>query len=280
MNVKKPFQQNLSLGLSVLLLFGSLTIADPALAKKKDKPAEPNGKTEVSQPQATPQMTIGEEAREVYNQGVELFQVGQIQAEKGNKRGQQKLLEEAIHKFETALTKDAQLVEAQSNIGFAYLTMEEHRNAVKAFNKALAINDKHLNSLNGLSTAYAFDGKIEESIRAYDRLTQLDPANPQYFFNKGSVLHKAGRLNEAKEAYQEALRIDPAYQRALFNMGTLLENRGELSAALPFYEKAKGSEIGNTIGLEAIRRIEAIQSALGSSENKPESGASAPKDKE
>jgi Flp pilus assembly protein TadD len=125
------------------------------------------------------------------------------------------------------------------------------------------MNPQHLNTLNGLSTAYAFDKKLDLALTTFDKLTTLDPTNSQYFFNKGSVLQKAGRVAAARQAYEQALKIQPGDQRALFNLGTLLENQGNLKEAQKYYEKAKGVEIGNTIGLEAIRRLETIQAAAG-----------------
>lgn len=202
-----------------------------------------------------------------YNKGVELFQIAQVQNEKGNSNGQKQLLKEAIKRFENALSKNPKLVEAQSNIGFAYLTMHDYRRAITAFEKALAINSQHLNTLNGLSTAYAFSGNIDKAIQTFDKLTTLDPGNSQYFFNKGSVLQRAGRIDAAQKAYEQALKITPNDQRTLFNMGTLYENQGKLETARPYYEKAKGVEIGNTIGLEAIRRMEIIDAALKESKN-------------
>jgi tetratricopeptide (TPR) repeat protein len=197
-----------------------------------------------------------------YNKGVELFQIAQIQNEKGNAAGQKKLLKEAIKQFELSLQVNPKLVEAQSNIGFAYLTLHDYRQSIRAFEKALTINPNHLNTLNGLSTAYAFDKKTDEAIKTFNKLTTLDPANSQYFFNKGSVLQKAGRLEEAEQTYLQALKIKPNDQRVLFNLGTLYENQGKLQEAKPYYEKAKGVEIGNSIGLEAIRRLESINAAL------------------
>lgn len=212
---------------------------------------------------AAPAQSTEDRAKIEFNKGVELFQIGQIQSEKGNRAGQKKLLMEAIHRFEAALKESPQLVEAQSNIGFAWLTLRDNRKAIAAFEKALLINPQHLNTLNGLATAYAFDNKLDKALATFDKLTTLNPANSQYFFNKGSVLQKAGRIDEAQAAYEQALKVQPTDQRSLFNMGTLLENQGKLEEARGYYEKAKGVEIGNTIGLEAIRRLEAINASLG-----------------
>ena len=197
-----------------------------------------------------------------YNKGCELFAIAKTQAEKGNESGAKQLLKEALKHFETALSQNPKLIEAQSNIGFVYLTRHEYRKAIGTFNKALALNERHVNTLNGLATAYAFNGEISHALATFDKLTTLSPGNSEYYFNKGSILQKAGRLDEAHKAYDEALRIQPSNQFALFNLGTLLENEGKLEEAKPYYEKAKGVEIGNTAGLESIHRLEAIQDAL------------------
>lgn len=259
-NRLQPIALCLGLGLTMALAGWALPAAN----------AQPQTSGAVAAKQeSTPASTLPAGAVE-YNKGVELFQVAQIQNEKGNSSGQKKLLREAIKNFEAALVKNPKLVEAQSNIGFAYLTLHDYRKAIAAFEKALILNPKHLNTLNGLSTAYAFSGNIDKAIQTFDKLTTLDPGNSQYFFNKGSVLQRAGRINEAQKAYEQALKISPNDQRTLFNLGTLYENLGKLETARPYYEKAKGVEIGNTIGLEAIRRMEIIDATLKSGKNTAE----------
>jgi tetratricopeptide (TPR) repeat protein len=250
-----------NLSLSLILTVSCLGFsATDVQAKTQSPPAQNNSSEQTAAKQDGDNTPATAEAKALveYNKGVELFQIAQIQRDKGNLPGQKQLLKESIKHFELALASNARMVEAQSNIGFAYLTLKDHKKAIGAFETALAINPQHLNTLNGLSTAYAFDGKLDQAIQTFDKLTTLDPGNSQYYFNKGSVLQKAGRTEEARIAYEQALKIHPNDQRALFNLGTLLENMGKLDEARPYYEKAKGVEIGNTIGLEAIRRLEAI----------------------
>lgn len=203
-----------------------------------------------------------------YNKGCELFSIAKAQGQKGNRLGEKQLLKESLKQFQMALTKNPKLTEAQSNIGFVYLTQRDYRKAIDAFEKALAMNSQHVNTLNGLATAYAFNGTIDKAIQTFDKLTVLSPGNSEYYFNKGSVLQKSGRLPEAQKAYESALKIQPSSQFALFNMGTLLENQGKLEEAKAYYEKAKSVEIGNTAGLEAIQRLDEINKELKRKEAK------------
>ncbi len=195
-------------------------------------------------------------AKDKYNRGVYLFQVGQQQAQTGNRNGQQDLLKKAIVEFEAALALDPSLVEAQSNVGFAYLTMGKEKKAIKAFNKALALNDAHLNSLNGLATAQAQRGLFEASLLTFDKLTTLDPGNAEYWFNKGSIHQKYQQTDAAEYAYRQALKINPAHQQSWFNLGTLYENLHEFTEAKDAYTRVKSIDITTPIGLEATNRLQ------------------------
>ncbi len=237
--------------------------------------AEPTQPADVVGPPVQP--IPSQKALDRYNRGVELFQLAQIQLEKGNPKAQERLLKKAIEQFEEAIKQESDLVEAQSNIGFAWLTLEKHGRAIDAFNRALKLNPKHLNTLHGLMTAFAFDKQVDKAIEVADRLTLLDPGEPTYFYSKGSVLQRAGRFKEARAAYEEALRLDPNHQRSLFNLATLLENQGKLEEAKPFYERAKGIEVGNIVGLEAIHRLEAIEIVLKQKAEKQEQATPEPR---
>ena len=197
---------------------------------------------------------------EDYNRGVEIFNYAQLQLQNGNFKGHLEQLKLARTTFETALRADPTMVEAQSNIGYVYLTEKNYKKAIKAFNKALLINENHLASLNGLATTYTLRHKFVKALGYYKTLTKLAPGNDQYWFNQGSVLQRMTRHDDAKTAYDEAVKINPNNQRAWFNVGTLYENKGATEQALLAYQKVKTIDLGNPIGLEALNRIKQIQS--------------------
>ncbi|MBY0450845.1 MAG: tetratricopeptide repeat protein [Cyanobacteria bacterium] len=244
--------------------------AEETAEKPLEKAAETSPKPEEhkAEESVSPEITALQE----YNKGVELFQVAQIQAEKGNQKGQKTLLTEAIHHFEKALKLNAQLVEAQSNIGFAQLTLRKYSQAEASFKTALKLNPHHINTLNGLATTQALKGDLDQAVKTFDQLLILIPDNPQYWFNKGSVMQRAGKADEAQKAYEKALALEPNDQRSLFNLATLLHNQGQLMQAKPFYEKAKRISISNPIGLECIHRLELI--GQGPGQTTPESHSS------
>jgi Flp pilus assembly protein TadD len=196
-----------------------------------------------------------------YNKGVELFQVAQGQAEKGNVNGQQVLLQEAVKHFRQALQLNPKRVESQSNIGFVELTLRRYKPAVRAFEQALRIQPDHPNTLNGLATAFTLLDQPDNALRVLNRLLQVAPDNAQYWFNQGCVLQKTKRFDAARKSYAQALSINPSDQRTLFNLATLAEAQGNQSEAIRLFTQAKNTGIDTPIGLEAYRRLQALQPA-------------------
>lgn len=267
--------QPISLAFDVSNLYKS---QNRASVQALDPVQTPNTEEQV---QAYPLVSEGvdpkkEKAVENYNQGVELFQAAQIHADRGDMATQKKLLREAIKTFKVAAALDKSRADAQSNIGFCFLTLKNYKLAISAFNDALQIDPNHLNTLNALATTYAFNGSNEKAITTFEKLTLLEPANADYWFNKGSVLQKANRNDEAIVAYTQAAEIDPKHQRAWFNLGTLHENLGQLDKAKQNYEHAKDVEVGNSIGLEAINRLQDLAVRLNNNAGPATSDALTP----
>ena len=235
----------------------SAATQQPAKAEapeKKSKDAA-GAQSDVGPPPPSPH----DQAVDAYNDGLRLFGDAQFNANQGNISGQEKLLKAALKKFQDAADLDPDLVESQSNIGYTYLTLKDYKKAIEAFNAVLAKNPHHLNTLNGLATAYAFDNQIDEAAKTFDTLTLLAPDNPDYLFNYGSVLQKAGRFDAAVAEYERALKVEPHHQRTLFNLATLYQNQGKLDQAREYYEQAKSVDITGTIGLESLSRLKEIE---------------------
>ena len=239
--------------------------AETKATRQKDKPRNPRPSKAVGkdvESSASTNATTDKDPHadlDEYNKGVELFQVAQGQAEKGNLNGQQALLQEAARHFSASLKLNPQRVEAQSNLGFVELTLRRYRPAVKAFERALAIQPRHPNTLNGLSTAYTLMNQTDKALDAMDQLLKVVPDNAQYWYNQGCILQKARRFNEAEKSYQQALSLNAQDQRTLFNLGTLAEARGKRVEAEVLFTKAKNTGIDTPIGLEAYKRLQALQ---------------------
>ncbi len=71
-------------------------------------------------------------------------------------------------------------------------------------------NKKTAAYYNNLAEAYSKEGKVDDSIAAYNQAAQLAPDNAaQYYFNEGAVLTNAGKADEANAAFDKVIAADP-----------------------------------------------------------------------
>jgi len=127
-------------------------------------------------------------------------------------------------------------------------------------------------------------GNLDEAVRQYEKVLELDPKNARAHLNLGIVYGRQNNLiaeppkdivdlagyhleqlpkkslwkKEISE-YNEALRIDPNFAEAHFNLGVAYQEKGKLKEAIAEYEKAlqiypKYLEAHNNLGILYFRR--------------------------
>ena len=81
-------------------------------------------------------------------------------------------------------------------------------------------------------------GKPREALRAFDAALAMAPSFPEAHSNRGVALQEMGRLDEALAAEERALRHRPNYAMAHYNRGNILKDLGRLDEALTAYDRA------------------------------------------
>jgi tetratricopeptide (TPR) repeat protein len=81
-------------------------------------------------------------------------------------------------------------------------------------------NKKTAAYYNNLAEVYSKEGKVDDSITAYNQAAQLAPDNAaQYYFNEGAVLTNAGKADEANVAFDKVIAADPTKALAYYWKG-------------------------------------------------------------
>jgi hypothetical protein len=113
-------------------------------------------------------------------------------------------VEEAIRKYEFAISRKPSLAEAEFYLGMAW-------------------NDL---------------GDLDRAAEHYERCLQLDPINGKCESNLGGVLVAKGMPGEARRRYEHSLTLKPDLQIAHKELADLLCGSGEYQAAIAHYEAA------------------------------------------
>lgn len=119
---------------------------------------------------------------------------------------------------EPALPDDAQACNTQGN---TWLQANRVADAIKAYDRAIALQadylDPHFNRGNALLRL----GRKAEALTAFERAIALAPGLALAHYNRATVLEGMGREQESMDSYRQVLCIEPGHVQAQFNLGCL-----------------------------------------------------------
>ncbi|TGH32196.1 tetratricopeptide repeat protein, partial [Escherichia coli] len=82
----------------------------------------------------------------------------------------------------------------------------------------------------GLANFYAKSGRVEEAVRAYEKVFEIKPDSPNIMKLYADFLRDNGRRREALEMYKRSLSMIPTNAPAIFNAGILSAKLGDVNA--------------------------------------------------
>lgn len=75
-------------------------------------------------------------------------------------------------------------------------------------------------------------GLLEEALADLDAAIAADPGYPDYYIDRGNLLHRMGRPEQARADYETAMRVGPPFPEPYYNRAELLFAAGDHEAAL------------------------------------------------
>jgi len=115
-----------------------------------------------------------------------------------------------ILSLEQAVSADPTNADAWLQLGNVYFDTGNPPNAIRAYEKFLALRPGDPNVLTDLGVMYRRNGQPEKAVESFDKAIALDPTHQQSWFNKGIVLrYDLNDREGAIKAWQELLKINP-----------------------------------------------------------------------
>jgi tetratricopeptide (TPR) repeat protein len=106
-----------------------------------------------------------------------------------------------------------------NQLGIHYFGVQDWAQAVKSFERALAINPNFSQPYNQMGYGYRFLEKYDKAERAFKKYIQLIPDDPNPYDSYAELLMKMGRFKESIQNYEKALSIDPNFVASYVGIG-------------------------------------------------------------
>jgi tetratricopeptide (TPR) repeat protein len=120
-----------------------------------------------------------------------------------------------------------------------YLRVNEPEEAVKAYQKALAIDPDDPTILTDLAVLYVRQGDVQEALKLAEKAAEVAPNFENAFVLLGRLYAGTGNNAKAIEAYRRVIAINPSNHDAYLLLGTLYAQENRFREALEALEHLK-----------------------------------------
>jgi tetratricopeptide (TPR) repeat protein len=127
---------------------------------------------------------------------------------------------------------------AQNNLGVLYYRRGLFDDAIAAFSRALALDERMRVARRNLEIAYGESGLLERRVQELDFRLRQSPDDIGLLVETGIAEKTAGHLDEAEEKFRRALHHDPESSVLHFFLAEIFYNRGLGEEALRFLRRS------------------------------------------
>ncbi len=104
-------------------------------------------------------------------------------------------------------------VNAWTQLGHFYFDSGQHRKAIAAYEKSLALDDSRPDVWTDLGVMYRRAGEPQKAIEEFDRALTLNRQHETAMFNKGVVyMHDLNDMENALKSWEALLQVNPVAQ--------------------------------------------------------------------
>ncbi len=115
-----------------------------------------------------------------------------------------------ISELERTVLADPSNRQALVDLGHLYFDTHQHRNAIQAYENALALDGNDADVLTDLGVMYRAESQYDKAVAAFEKAQQIEPGHRISLYNKGVVLYfDLHRHEDGIKAWEELLALDP-----------------------------------------------------------------------
>jgi protein O-mannosyl-transferase len=156
------------------------------------------------------------------------------------------LFEKAIPELEKSIEIYPEYSDAIGELGLAYQSLGDFKQAMKLNNRALEINPNQHSVINNVGAILFLQNKTSEAIPYFKKTLELNPNHRDAAGNLGSCYGTLGQYEEAIYWFKKAIEIDPTYASNYFFVALSYQNLSDDESSKVWLAKAR--ELDPNIG--------------------------------
>lgn len=150
-----------------------------------------------------------------------------------------------VEKYDDAFTLVNHAIKINPYIGRAYflkgmIYIETHdtERAISSIQTAIEQDPNNYDAYIQVGLLFAAKGNAI-ALSYYDDASNIEPQNPEPYYDKGMFYQFGGDYNNAIKQYQELLQVDSTYKNAYYNLGVIYnEEKKDYKTSLNYFSQA------------------------------------------
>jgi Tfp pilus assembly protein PilF len=156
-----------------------------------------------------------------------------LSVEEGNKAKVEAVLKEYL----TSILSRPDQWSSHYNMGNAYLSMGDPRQAIASYNTALKLEPRAVLAMVNESMAYAQLGETKKADESLQKALKIAPDSAAVNFNMGLLKAEQKDLKGAEKYLKAALKADPQMAQAAYNL-CVITSKDRINEAVTYCKKA------------------------------------------
>ncbi len=132
---------------------------------------------------------------------------------------------------------------------------DDRPGAIDLYERALAVNPRHIHVLVNLGSLYRASGRFEDARRTLDAALRVDARFAIAHHNLGNVLLDIGERSQARRSYESAVALDGRYPDPLASLASMAEEEHRLGDARSLARRALQLAPRNVLASLALARV-------------------------
>jgi tetratricopeptide (TPR) repeat protein len=126
--------------------------------------------------------------------------------------------------YRMQIEKNPSDVDANLQIGIVLAKLGDRAEALKYFDKVVALQPNNAAALNNRGNLFMIEDKYVEAQRAYRAAATANPEDPYIWINLARAHKAVNEIKEAKDAFMKAQGLDPEIKKKYKALGLELSN--------------------------------------------------------
>jgi tetratricopeptide (TPR) repeat protein len=161
----------------------------------------------------------------------------------------------AIKAFEKAVALEPTNPVLHTELGKIYAAADNIDKAREEFEKAKELKPDYADALIQVALIYERQNNLAEAIKQMENLIKSYPSSPEILLQLGRLYFNNNRTNDAISQFRTAINLAPDYSNAHYSLGVAFQKLGYTNEAIAEFEKVLTLNPGNADVQEKLNQL-------------------------